>query len=238
MWRWGSLRFGVRIKTVGLATVGWSTPSALGVDIPVAKKLVRRMGEVEYRVYVPGSSFKGALRSAASRIAEAYSFTSCGFIDPEMINEAHRLRGVCHVCRLFGYPSGGAGGLASVSDLELQDDVERSLPIRLTRTKLEDVSLKVEEGALYTTEHIPPDMEFKGFIEINFEKDEAMDVAETDMLGLLLLSLAELRLGRFGRRSLIDIRIEDSEEIEKRLNGTRWGSLLDDLRRWIWTGTT
>jgi hypothetical protein len=58
------------------------------------------------------------------------------------------------------------------------------------------------------------------------------------MLGLLLLSLAELRLGRFGRRSLIDIRIEDSEEIEKRLNGTRWSSLLDDLRRWIWTGTT
>jgi|GEM_PF-392438 len=236
MWRWGSLRFGVRIKTIGLATVGWSTPSALGVDIPVAKKLVRKMGEEEYRIYAPGSSFKGALRSATSRVAEAYGFTSCGFIDPEMINEAHKSRGICDVCRLFGYPSASVGGLVSVSDLELQDDAGAKSTIRLTRTKLEDTSLKVEEGALYTSEHILPDIDFKGFIEINFGKDETMDIAETDMLGLVLLGLAELRLGRFGRRSLIDIKLEDLEEIEKRLDGTRWSPLLDDLRRWIWAG--
>jgi len=124
MWRWCSLRFGVRIKAVGLVTVGWSTPSALGVDIPIAKKLIRKMGEEECKIYVPyvpGSSFKGALRSATSRIAEAYGFTSCGFIDPEMINEAHK-SGVCDVCRLFGYPSAGVGGCVSVSDLELQGD--------------------------------------------------------------------------------------------------------------------
>jgi len=236
MWRWSSLKFGVRIKTVGLATVGWSTPSALGVDVPVARKLIRKMSGEEYRVYVPGSSFKGALRSATSRVAEAYGFTSCGFIDPTMIMEAHRLRGVCDVCRLFGYPLRSIGGLVSVSDLELQDDARRSLTMRITRTKLDDTSLKVEEGALYTSEHTFPDIEFKGFIEINFEEDETVSAAETDMIGLVLLGLAELRLGRFGRRSLIDIKLEDVEEIEKKLDGTKWSSLLDDLRRWVWTG--
>jgi len=237
MWGWSSLKFTVRIKTVGLATVGWSTPSALGVDIPVAKKLIRKTDGEEYRIYVPGSSFKGALRSATSRIAEAYGFTSCGFIEPAMIMEAHKMRGVCDVCRLFGYPLRSIGGLVSVSDLELQDDARRSLTMRITRTKLDDTSMKVEEGALYTSEHILPDIEFKGFVEINFEKDEAVNVAETNMLGLILLGLAELRLGRFGRRSLIDIKLEDVEELEKKLNGTRWSSLLDDLRGWVWTGT-
>jgi len=110
--------------------------------------------------------------------------------------------------------------------------------IRITRTRLEDASLKVEEGALYTSEHILPDMEFKGFIEIYFEKDEATSIVETDMLGLILLGLAELRLGRFGRRSIIDIKLEDLEEVEKRLEGTRWTPLLDDLRRWVWVGAT
>jgi len=236
MWRWSSLKIGVRIKTVGLATVGWSTPSALGVDIPVAKKVVKKIDGEEYRIYIPGSSFKGALRSATSRVAEAYGFTSCGFIDPEMIRKAHE-KGVCHVCRLFGYPLRSVGGWISISDLELQDDTRRNLTMRITRTKLDDTSLKVEEGALYTSEHIFPDTEFKGSIEINFEKDETLNVAETDMFGLILLGLAELRLGRFGRRSLIDIKLEDVGELEKKLDGTKWSSLLDDLKRWVWSGT-
>jgi len=231
------LRFSVRIKTVGLATVGWSTPSALGVDIPVAKKFIKKKDGGGYRIYVPGSSFKGALRSAASRVAEAYEFTSCGFTEPAMIKTVHDRRGVCHVCRLFGYPLRSVGGLVSVSDLELLDDTKRSLTFRLTRTKLDDSSLKVEEGSLYTSEHILPETEFKGFIEVNFEKDETVDTAETDMLGLILLGLAELRLGRFGRRSLIDIKLEDVEELEKELDGTKWRPLLDDLKRWVWSGT-
>jgi len=237
MWRWSSLKIGVRIKTVGLATVGWSAPSALGVDIPVAKKLIKKIDGEDYRIYVPGSSFKGALRSATSRVAEAYGFTSCGFIEPAMIKAAHNHKHVCHVCRLFGYPLRGVGGWVSVGDFELQDDARRDPVMRITRTRLNDASLKVEEGAIYTSEHILPGIEFKGFIEVNFEREENMDIDEADMLGLILLGLAELRLGRFGRRSLIDIKLEDVEELEKKLDGTKWSSLLDDLKRWIWSGT-
>jgi len=237
MWGWSPLKFGVRIKTVGLATVGWSTPSALGVDVPVAKKVIKKRDGGEYRIYLPGSSFKGALRSATSRVAEAYGFTSCGFVDPAMIKAAHEDKGVCHVCRLFGYPSKSIGGWVSVSDFELQDDAGGSLIMRVTRTRLDDASLKVEEGALYTSEHILPGIEFKGFIEVSFKVDEATDLHENDMLGLILLGLAELRLGRFGRRSLIDLKLEDVEELGRKLDGTKWGSLLDDLRRWVWTGT-
>lgn len=237
MWRWSSLKIGVRIKTVGLATVGWSTPSALGVDIPVAKKLIKKIGGEDYRIYVPGSSFKGALRSATSRVAEAYGFTSCGFIEPAMIKAAHNHKGVCHVCRLFGYPLRSIGGWVSVGDFELQDDAVRDPIMRITRTRLNDSSLKVEEGALYTSEHILPGIEFKGFIEVNLEREGNMDIGEADMLGLILLGLAELRLGRFGRRSLIDIKLEDVEELEEKLDGTKWSSLLNDLKRWGWSGT-
>lgn len=229
------MRIYLKVKPVGLATIGWSFPSAIGVDLPIARKLVKSGNNIEYRIYIPGSSFKGALRSATSRIAEAYGFSSCGFIEPELINEAHKISGVCDVCSLFGYPGNKVSSPLSVTDFEL---VNRATTFTITRTKINDESLKAEEGALYKYEHLSTDAEFKGFIEINFKNCNNVKGREADITGLILLGLAELRLDRMGRRSLFDLKLDNTEELKKALSGTKWDALLHDLERWLWYGAT
>lgn len=229
------MRIYLKVKPVGLATIGWSLPSALGVDLPIARKPVKSRNNIEYRIYIPGSSFKGALRSATSRIAKAYGFSSCGFIEPELINKSHNISGVCDVCRLFGYPGNKISSPLSVSDFEL---INRATTFTMTRTKINDESLKVEEGALYKYEHLSTDAEFRGFIEIDFKKLKDMKNKEVDITGLILLGLAELRLDRMGRRSLFDLKLDNAEELKNLLNGTKWDDLLHDIERWLWHAAT
>lgn len=212
----------VGLRTVGLSCVGWSHPTALEADVPFTKRAVESGELVAHEVYIPGSSFKGALRSAASRVAEAYGFTSCGEVKPQLIEKAHGSGGICDVCKLFGYPKSKSQAPLFVSDLE---PVGQTQSIVVTRVRLDDQTLKVAEGALFTTEHILPSAEFKGTILVHG--------AEPRLLRLLLLALAELRLGRFGRRSLVDLKIEEDVELERELEGA-WLELLNDLRRWLW----
>lgn len=176
--------------------------------------------ELQHEFYVPGSSFKGALRSAASRVASAYGFTSCGEIRPDAIERAHSEP--CDVCKLFGLPKSGAPSSLFVSDLV----ATRASPVLVTRVRLEDRAMKAAEGALYTTEHLQPGTEFAGSV--------AVHGATRDLLGLLMLSMAELRLGRLGRATVMDLAIEEYEGLKAALEGTRWARLVDDLRRWLW----
>ncbi|NHV98441.1 MAG: hypothetical protein HA496_02200 [Thaumarchaeota archaeon] len=216
------ITFSVKIKTIGLMCVGWSHPSAAGCDIPFTRVLRKKGREYSYEIYIPGSSFKGSLRSATSRIATPYGFKSCGEISPEGIERAHSSGGVCDVCELFGYPKGSVPSKLLVSDFE---PVNHMQMFEMTRVRIDDQSMKAAEGALFTLEYVPPGSVFSGNISVREENPR--------LLGLLLLGLAELRIGRFGRASIIDLMIEDEAPLREKLERD-WLVLLEDLRRWLW----
>lgn len=208
------IRLTAYLKPISLATVGYLGGTTLGVDIPLIR--------INNRPYIPGSSIKGALRSSASRIAEAYGFTSCGSTEPRMIEETHKMMNKsCDVCMLFGEPRKDRGRVI-VSDFH---PVNNPRVITITRVKMEDSTQKAMEGGLYKMEHVEPGSVFKGCISV-------VDPIE-QCLGLLLLSMAELRMGRLGRRTLVDLRVEAGDEIRKMLS-RRWFNLLMDLGDWLW----
>ncbi len=217
------ITFYVELRTIGLTSVGWSHPSALGIDIPFARRgMVAGGNIVRYELYIPGSSFKGALRSAASRVADAYGFRSCKEVKPEAIEHVHRLQGICDICELFGYPKNNAPSTL-ISDLEPINPIDK---LEITRVRIYDHSLKAAEGALFTSEYVVSKSIFRGSLTVTEVKQ--------NLLGLLLLSMAELRMDRFGRSSLVDLRISDTEVLEERLSETTWLTLVDDLKGWLW----
>ena len=211
------IKFGVRLKAVNLTTFGWGRAAILGPDIQFARK-----GGC---FYIPGSSLKGALRSAASRIAECYNFTSCGETRPELRPESERAD-PCHVCRLFGMPGSSSPGPLFVGDLEFTGKGGR---FSITKVRLEDKTQRAEEGGLYTQEHVY-DAEFQGEIII-VQKGRL----EKRLLGLLLLSMAELRTGRAGRDAVIDLKLEGTDQFEHQLE-SEWLGLLGQLKKWLWEG--
>lgn len=209
------ISFNLKLKALTLLTVGWNVGEIMGADVLHARKLVGN----DFEIYIPGSSVKGALRSAASRIAEAYGFKSCGEINPDRIREAHHKEGICDVCRLFGYP-----GMKFRSPLIVSDFTTNKVQtVTLTRVTINDKTLTAEKGKLYTMEHVLPGTEFSGTVRL----------AENakDLLPLLLLAIAELRTGRFGRRSIVDTKIEGEIDIDP-----NWKPLLHELKNWLWEG--
>jgi len=219
------MKFLLRVKPVGLACIGWSYP-APGVDIPFSRRIMKSNGSLIYGIYIPGSSLKGVLRSAASRVASSYGFKSCGGVRPEFIEELHKdFGGPCDVCKLFGYPKVGIPSPLIVSDLKPAEGTLREV-FSMTRIRLNDETLKAAEGALFTSEHLGSHVEFSGYVIVLTEDQE--------LLGLLCLSIAELRLGRIGRHSIIDIKLEETEKLEKLLASSRWRPLVEDLRGWLW----
>lgn len=211
--------FKLRIRAATLLTVGWGLPEILGADVVHARKLV---GD-RYELYLPGSSVKGALRTAASRVAQSYGFTSCGEVEPSRISAAHeRTGGPCDVCRIFGWPNGEAA--LHVGDFKLVGSAATEV---VARVALDDGTLTAERRKLYSMEHLPPGAEFEG--EVRFSE------AASSLLPLFLLAVAELRTGRFGRRSLVDVRVEDGEALDAHV-APDWKELLAELRSWLWEG--
>jgi CRISPR/Cas system CSM-associated protein Csm3 (group 7 of RAMP superfamily) len=219
------IRFKLRLRAVTLLTVGWGIPDVLGADVVHARKLRVEGGKRAEVLYIPGSSVKGALRTAASRVAAAYGFTSCGQVKPELIANAHA-GGPCDVCRLFGYPGDdpSAASRVWVSDFNL---VGEPRTVTVVRVGLDDRTLTAREGVLYSMEHLLPGSEFEGEVRV--------DDSARNLIPLLLLAIAELRTGRFGRRSLVDARVEDGGALDGVVKG-EWKSLLDELRKWLWEG--
>ena len=218
-----NVKFKVKVKPVGMMSVGSVYLLLLGPDIPFTKKFVLDGEKRLVKYYIPGSSFKGALRSSSCRIAESFNFKNCGEVDVDRIENAHiRMGGVCDVCRLFGYPKSNAPSILKVSDLELHGDVNVQT---VAGIRIDDSSGKVAEGALFTSEKVYG-VEFVGEISLNN--------VDMDLIGLTLLSLAELRLDRFGRRSMVDVMIEDYGQLESILKNTRWMILLDELKGWLY----
>lgn len=216
------ISFKLRLRAATLLTVGWGIPDIMGADLVCSRKL-RTDGSSAY--YIPGSSVKGALRTAASRVAAAYGFSSCSEVRPERMEAAHK-GAACDVCRLFGYPSRdpSTASLLFVSDFNPVGGVE---PISVARVALDDKTLTTMRWALYIMEHLPPGAEFEGEVRVN--------EASKSLLPLLLLAIAELRTGRFGRRSICDAKVVDGGALDAHM-GQRWLPLLEKLREWLWEG--
>lgn len=217
------IEFKVLLKSATLLTVGGGVPEVLGADVV----FVKMPGENGAEPYIPGSSVKGSLRTSATRIAGHYGFTACGEIEPARIKRAHSTKGICDVCRLFGYPDqrGGDSSPLFVSDFKLVASGVES--VLVTRVGLDRKRLVALEGALYTVEHLPPGTLFEGFIGL---REEAIG-----LLPLLLLGMAELRTSAFGHRSLVDMKIEDAGLLDKYVQD-KWRPLLQGLREWLWEG--
>ncbi len=219
------IRFKLRLRAAALLTVGWGVPDVLGADIVHARKLKVEGGKTSEVLYIPGSSVKGALRTAASRVAAAYGFTSCGETRPDLIAKAHA--GVpCDVCKLFGYPDDdpSAASRIWVSDFDLVGGAGKTVVVRVA---LDNKTLTARQGALYSMEHLLPGSEFEGEIRV--------DESARELIPLLLLAIAELRTGRFGRRSVVDARVVDGGALDGAVEA-RWRPLLGELRSWLWEG--
>jgi CRISPR/Cas system CSM-associated protein Csm3 (group 7 of RAMP superfamily) len=199
----------VRLKNLSSLTVGNSSRLTY-VDIGF-----NDMG-------IPGSSIKGSMRTAISwAIREGLSnFTSCGEIRPEKIEEAHK-KGVCDVCKLFGYP--GHEGILRVGSIK----VDRKET--LTRVSINDSTNTAKKGALFKQEVVPPNSKFTFEIDLNTQ--------DCKMLELTLLSLYFLRLWRLGRGAMIDLKIEEIKEypkgcpseMEKEIE-----KIKKELGEWLW----
>ncbi|MEM0241409.1 MAG: RAMP superfamily CRISPR-associated protein [Candidatus Nezhaarchaeales archaeon] len=208
------MKIGILIKSIGLAGVGWGFPWPTGADIAVFRRPVKTDGGVKYVMCIPATSFKGALRSAASRVARAYNFSSCGGICRSDL---------CDVCRLFGAPGMKAPSKLRVSDF-YSDNAESFI---LTRIRINDSSYRVEKGGLFTEEYLLPGAIFTGEIDLPDDLDQ-------NLIKLLLIGLAELRLGRLGRGFPFDLKICEPKSLEKIIDDAKWIGLLEDLGRWLW----
>ncbi len=217
-------KFTIQLKTLGLATVGWSHPAVAKADIVFAR---RYDNKGSYTIYIPGSSFKGALRSSASRIAEAYGFASCG---ETLANRLHKQVGevdfnTCAVCHVFGYPGSGFSKIIVDDLLPYAQEVR---VYRVTRVGLDDKLLTKSEHKLYTVEVVPPNTVFKGTIEVE-------DGLGCDGLKLLMLALAELRLGRIGKSTMVDLRIAEGLESLDKVLGIDATRPFRGLGEWVWS---
>ncbi|MBC7092212.1 MAG: hypothetical protein H5T50_09970, partial [Nitrososphaeria archaeon] len=155
--------FKVRLRPAGLSSVGWIYPLQVSVDVPFIRKGIKSDDGIIYKYYIPGSSIKGALRSSASRISNAFGFKSCGEINVESIRKAHEKNGLCDVCRLFGYPGSSEASLIYISDFDLVNDVETLVTSGI---RIDDATGKVAEGALFMIEKMPVNAEFLGRISL------------------------------------------------------------------------
>jgi hypothetical protein len=130
------------------------------------------------------------------------------------------------VCRLFGYPGDdlSAASRVWVSDF---NPVGEPRTVTVVRVGLDDRTLTAREGVLYSMEHLLPGSEFEGEVRV--------DDSARDLIPLLLLAIAELRTGRFGRRSVVDARVVDGGALDGAVEA-RWRPLLGELRSWLWEG--
>ncbi|MCS6769975.1 MAG: RAMP superfamily CRISPR-associated protein [Candidatus Caldarchaeum sp.] len=206
-------RIVLNLRPAALLSVGFSHPRALGPDIPFASKPAKRDRRTAHIPYIPGSTVKGSLRSAASRIAKAYGFTSCGEGFSRSMKD-------CDVCSLFGKP-GITYPKVFFSDFVPDGEVKFH---SLTRVGIDDKSSTASEHTLFSVECVAHPTVFRG--EVNFRELSGREFE------LLLLALAELRLDRFGRSSFVDLRIEEVSglDIPETLK-----EVFEELCEWLWT---
>jgi len=209
-------KIGIWLKNLNLLTVGSAYPITGVADITTIT--------VKGRVIIPGSSFKGILRTAAHRASKRIGMSSCGEIEPGKIQEAHtKIRKVCDVCKVFGRPGIPIKSKSKirVTDLIPEKDIR---PTVFTRTSIDAKTGKVIEGALFSQQVIPLCTTFRGSIE----------VSDKESLKLVLAALEELRRGVIGKGSLVDVKVEVEPHPNSEVIGEDGMKVLSSLRDWRW----
>ncbi len=208
-------RVQVTLRNLTLLTVGASYSVSGTTDVATLR--------FDGRVVIPGTSFKGALRTAAHMAAPAVGMRSCGEIEPEAILRAHAESGVCDVCRIFGIPG---HPLRSASAIRVTDLIPTTdVPVvTLTRTSIDPRRGRVQEGKLFTIEVVPLCTTFEGEILVR----------EADHLKLILAALDSLRLVGIGKGALVDLKVSISPEPNESELGEVGMPLLNSLRDWRW----
>lgn len=168
------------------------------------------------RPYIPGSSFKGALRSAVERLIAGLvdsSLQSCQLIDGTSIclstdrtrqdsfsdlaeqNPPEKAlidflndpaKGLCDTCMLFGSPFSQAR--LSVADLPLAGTAEQAAASEIRHgVGIDRDTLTARERIKFDFEALPSQLHFA--VELTLDRPSALD------LGLLALGLQEMALG-------------------------------------------
>lgn len=185
----------VKARALNSLTVGGGTSTGI-VDISF-----NELG-------IPGSSIKGAMRTAISKAieeGEVTGYTSCGEIEPSKMKD-------CDVCRVFGYPN--HEGIVNVHGVVVKPKAV------LTRVAIDDRTLKAKKGSLFKQEVLKPGTEFEFLVEVK-------DNATCREIKLVLLSLFYLRLWKLGRGGMIDLKVEEFPQ------GCDFSD-LESLKRWLW----
>lgn len=136
-----------------------------GVDNPIVKNIY------DNKPYIPGSSFKGKMRSSLERLAGKTSVCTCG--DPS-----------CKICTLFGVSKGGKCGVgrAIVYDMELTDEFKnKEVTVREnTHNSINRATNAAQGGALMVFEAIEKGTQFKYRVDVQvYEGDNEKELLNT-----------------------------------------------------------
>lgn len=196
----------VTLKNLSSLTVaGGSTISS--IDIPLNP------------LVLPPSSIKGAMRTAVSHAINVLGlldgeYTSCGEIKPEKLKP-------CDVCSLFGYPNSKDSGCFTI-EVD-RKEVKRAY---ITRVSIDDKTQTASEGSLFTQEVIPTNNEFSFTIYYR---------CDLRLFKLLLYSILALRYWKLGRNSMIDVKVENTDEVCKSIScDEEVKSILSQLSDYMW----
>ncbi len=206
------LRFRLKLRSKTLITVSTGISYTSGADIPFFRS-------PNGKYIIPGSTVKGVLRRCANRVAPLLGLTSCGEIEPSKIWKRHAEmaksgiqlleldgRRVCHVCHLMGAP----GIIRSRLHVPQFTCKLEEPPIIYTRIRIDDRSLTVSEGGLFTLEAFPPDTEFEPSHDVViYAKDEEEAIWSQN---LFLAAVADLRYEVIGRGAMVDVKIEKCDK--------------------------
>ncbi len=205
-----SFKIRVTAETLNLLTVGMGRPVEFGVEVPFYRTLYYDSnGRFSDVIIIPGSTIKGALRSASIRVAWILDLYAVPEIKPDVLSSEND-----DVSKLFGAPNAPTTGKIIVSDAR----IEPMHLIRRTRIRINRKKNIVEEGALFTEENLPIRA------RISFEID-ALELSEKEV-DLLLLSLLELAYNGLGRGGLL--RVERIECVKGKIPDTSVSKLLKE----------
>lgn len=154
---WASLEV-VLVPLAGLHVGG--DPGLRGFELPLAR-------DPRGVPFIPSTSVRGALRTAAYLAAETAGLKVCGEREPGEIEGAHRrLFGrpdvLCPVCGVWGAP--GFESALYVTDFT---PTAPTVTFFLPHLEIDDYTGRARRGALYYEEVVPPGTPFEGRLALN-----------------------------------------------------------------------
>lgn len=134
------------------------------------------------KVYIPGSSVKGALRALAESLARSMGLPVCNPLSEE--DKVREEKGPCVVCGIFG--GGGKKRNRVASHIIVYDsypEIEDVKTYTRTRVAIDRFSLTARQGALFTYEYVPPGITWK--LRIDVHNIDILSGSENDRIRVL-----------------------------------------------------